>query len=91
MNIYDFSVKTAERTIDDGYFSIVMNTNPYTYLGNRALDLSHAAENGWLGEADLMLSATSWDTTQARMAGLIADLLGTRTDSDVPAILVAAE
>ena len=23
-----------------------------------------------------MLSATSWDTTQARMAGLIADLLG---------------
>jgi diacylglycerol kinase family enzyme len=38
-----FSVKTAERTIDDGYFSIVMNTNPYTYLGNRALDLSHAA------------------------------------------------
>jgi len=35
------------------------------------------------------LSATSWDTTQARMAGLVHDLLGTRTRSS--AILVAAE
>lgn len=31
------------RTLDDGYFSIVLNTNPYTYLGNRPLDLSPAA------------------------------------------------
>ena len=38
-----FRVKTSERTIEDGYFTVVMNTNPYTYLGNRALDLSHAA------------------------------------------------
>ena len=30
-------------SIDDGYFTIVLNTNPYTYLGNRPLDLSHAA------------------------------------------------
>jgi diacylglycerol kinase family enzyme len=29
--------------VDDGYFTIVMNTNPYTYLGNRPLDLSPAA------------------------------------------------
>jgi diacylglycerol kinase family enzyme len=29
--------------IDDGYFSVVLNTNPYTYLGNRPLDLSPAA------------------------------------------------
>jgi len=43
-----------------------------------------------LAEADLMLSATSWDTTQARMAGLIGDLLGTETTSD-SSILVAAE
>ncbi len=34
---------TPERTIDDGYFSIVLNTNPYTYLGNRPLDLSREA------------------------------------------------
>ena len=38
-----FRVKTPERTIEDGYFTVVMNTNPYTYLGNRPLDLSHAA------------------------------------------------
>ena len=33
----------GERSLDDGYFSIVLNTNPYTYLGNRPLDLSHEA------------------------------------------------
>jgi UDP-galactopyranose mutase len=38
-----------------------------------------------------MLSATSWDTTQARMAGLVADLLGTRAALRTPALLVAAE
>jgi UDP-galactopyranose mutase len=54
-----------------------------------ALGLSHDAESGWLAEADLMLSATSWDTTQARMAGLISELLGTRAPSS--AVLVAAE
>src|SRR4051794_888839 len=54
-----------------------------------ALELSRHPESGWLAEADLALSATSWDTTQARMAGLIHDLLGTRTSST--AILVAAE
>jgi UDP-galactopyranose mutase len=57
----------------------------------KALELSNAPESGWLAEADLMLSATSWDTTQARMAGLIADLLGARRASNLPAILVAAE
>jgi len=31
------------RRVDDGYFAIVLNTNPYTYLGNRPLDLSPAA------------------------------------------------
>ena len=33
----------GHETIDDGYFTIVLNTNPYTYLGNRPLDLSPAA------------------------------------------------
>jgi UDP-galactopyranose mutase len=55
-----------------------------------ALELARHPESGWLAEADLMLSATSWDTTQARMAGLIADLLGVRTGAN-PALLVAAE
>jgi diacylglycerol kinase family enzyme len=39
-----FSLDAGEgRRIEDGYFSIVLNTNPYTYLGNRPLDLSPAA------------------------------------------------
>jgi diacylglycerol kinase family enzyme len=29
--------------VEDGYFTVVLNTNPYTYLGNRPLDLSPAA------------------------------------------------
>ena len=45
----------------------------------------------WLGEADLLLSAASWSTTQARMAGLIAEKLGIRTRSQLPAMLEAAE
>jgi diacylglycerol kinase family enzyme len=38
-----FRLTADDRVIDDGYFSIVLNTNPYTYLGNRPLDLSPAA------------------------------------------------
>jgi UDP-galactopyranose mutase len=56
-----------------------------------ALELSRQRGGAWLAEADLMLSATSWDTTQARMAGLITDLLGTRATAASPALLVAAE
>ena len=56
-----------------------------------ALELSRHPESGWLAEADLLLSATSWDTTQARMAGLIAGLLGIATGASSSALLVAAE
>ena len=56
-----------------------------------ALELSRDPESGWLAQADLMLSASSWDTTQARMAGLIADIMGVRTGATNPALLVAAE
>lgn len=39
-----FQVCTSASSIPvDGYLTIVLNTNPYTYLGNRALDLSPAA------------------------------------------------
>jgi len=55
-----------------------------------ALGLSRNPESGWLAEADLMLSAQSWNITQARMAGLIADVMGTRV-SGKQAMLVAAE
>jgi UDP-galactopyranose mutase len=56
-----------------------------------ALELAHDRESGWLAQADVMLSASSWDTTQARMAGLVAELLGTREATAAPALLVAAE
>ncbi len=56
-----------------------------------ALELAKDPRGNWLAEADLMLSATSWHTTQARMAGLIAEVLGERTDQRTPALLVAAE
>ncbi|HEU4810150.1 MAG TPA: glycosyltransferase family 1 protein [Sphingomicrobium sp.] len=55
----------------------------------RMLELDRHGD--WLAEADLLLSATSWSTTQARMSALIAEVLGERTASDSSAILVAAE
>jgi len=38
-----FRVSGPGFEVADGYFTIVLNTNPYTYLGNRPLDLSPAA------------------------------------------------
>jgi diacylglycerol kinase family enzyme len=39
-----FAVHHADGTVvDDGYLTIVLNTNPYTYLGNRPLDLAPEA------------------------------------------------
>ena len=56
------------------------------------LALEQSRDQGdWLAEADLLLSATSWETTQARMSGLIAEVLGERTEQGAPALLVAAE
>ncbi|NUT00083.1 MAG: glycosyltransferase family 1 protein [Sphingomonas sp.] len=52
--------------------------------------LEQSREGGdWLAEADLLLSATSWDTVQARMSGLVFEVLGERAGT--PALLVAAE
>ncbi|HEX7132780.1 MAG TPA: diacylglycerol kinase family protein [Iamia sp.] len=30
----------ADRVVDDGSFAVILNTNPYTYLGNRPLDIA---------------------------------------------------
>jgi UDP-galactopyranose mutase len=57
----------------------------------KALELSRDPGRKWLAEADLLLSATSWRTTQARMAGLLSEVLGTRIGHRTPAMLVAAE
>lgn len=44
---FEVTFDDGERVVE-GYFTIVLNTNPYTYLGNRPLDLWPAAtlENG---------------------------------------------
>ena len=34
-----FRVTVDGETMDDGFFTVVLNTNPYTFLGNRPLDL----------------------------------------------------
>ena len=70
---------------------IASSPDEFVAACEEAIELSNHPESGWLAEADLMLSASSWDTTQARMAGLISDLLGTRTGATSPALLVAAE
>ena len=66
--------------VDEGYFSIVLNTNPYTYLGNRPLDLSPAAT------LDRGLVAVTFTTMRATaILGSLAGALGgggvTPTDS----------
>jgi diacylglycerol kinase family enzyme len=35
-----FRIRGGGPDLDNGFFTVVLNTNPYTYLGNRPLDLS---------------------------------------------------
>ncbi|MFL6732433.1 MAG: glycosyltransferase [Sphingomicrobium sp.] len=69
---------------------IASTADEFVAACEQALELSRHPEDGWLAQADLMLSSTSWDTTQARMDGLIADALGIREGTS-SALLVAAE
>ena len=55
-----------------------------------ALALSRDPTGDWLAEADAMLSAASWETVQARMAGLIATVIEEQADIE-NSFLVAAE
>lgn len=54
--------------VADGYFTVVLNTNPYTYLGNRPLDLSEAAT------LDRGLVAITFKTMKAR--AILSSLAG---------------
>ena len=56
-----FAVTFPDGTaLADGYFTIVLNTDPYTYLGNRALSLAPAAD------LDRGLVAITFRTLRAR-------------------------
>ena len=70
---------------------IAADSDGFVRCCEKALEQSRMAEGDWLAEADLLLAATSWATTQARMAGLIAQELGERTEKEAPALLAAAE
>jgi glycosyltransferase involved in cell wall biosynthesis len=76
-----------------GLEGVMIAATPEEFVAacEQALELARNPESGWLAEADLMLSASSWNTTQARMAGLVADVLGTRHGATSPALRVAAE
>ena len=67
-----FALRFADgSTIDDGYFSLVMNTDPYTYLGNRPL---HVTDRAGL---DLPLAAlTLRSLALPTLLGVIASTLG---------------
>lgn len=51
-----FSVEFADGTVEDGYFTICLNTDPYTYLGNRPL---HIAPDATLDRALAAVTLTS--------------------------------
>ena len=69
---------------------IACDADSFVRACDKALDLSRNPNGGWLAEADVLLSSMSWSTTQARMAGLVAEALGQPAE-DSPAMLVAAE
>ncbi len=66
------------RRIDDGYFAVCLNTNPYTYLGTRPLNLAPRAS---LGEPLTLVSVRDFT---AKGLGRLA-LRALRTDGGVAA------
>ncbi len=89
-------VSTAVRDVVRHYghlqgVRIAVDAEGFIACCERMLALSRHKEGDWLAEADLMLSSSSWATTQARMAGLIREALSERAGDNSPALLVAAE
>ncbi len=70
---------------------IASDADSFVAACEEMLQAARGDDQDWLAEADLLLSATSWDVTQARMLGLIEEVLGDREESLKPAMLVAAE
>jgi diacylglycerol kinase family enzyme len=58
------------RSSDDGRFAVVLNTNPYTYLGNRALDVSPAA-----GLSESLVVVTFTDLRVGTLVGALGSAL----------------
>ena len=69
---------------------IASDADSFAAACDEALRLARNPEGGWLAEADLMLSSSSWEVTFARMSGLVTALLAENAPAS-EALLVAAE
>jgi diacylglycerol kinase family enzyme len=66
-----FSLRAGETVIDDGYFCVCLNTDPYTFLGSRPLHLAPGTS------ADSDLSVVTFETLALRtMLPVLASALG---------------
>ena len=66
-----FSLRVGETMIDDGYFSVCLNTDPYTFLGSRPLHLAPGTS------ADGELSVVTFESLALRtMLPVLASALG---------------
>ena len=66
-----FSLSTGETVVDDAYFSVCLNTDPYTFLGSRPLHLAPGTS------ADSKLSVVTFETLALRtMLPVLGSALG---------------
>ena len=64
-----FGVHFHDGVVDDGYFTVVMNTSPYTFLGNRPFDIApEATFDRGLVAVTVRALGMSMATTLARTA-----------------------
>jgi diacylglycerol kinase family enzyme len=80
--------------VTDAYFTVVLNTNPYTYLGNRPLELSPAAtlERGLVAVTFRSLSARTMLTsmTKALRGGGVPNGRWTEVRTDLTALSITS-
>jgi diacylglycerol kinase family enzyme len=91
-----FAIHHADGSvIDDGYLTIVMNTNPYTFLGNRPLDLAPEATLD-TGLASVTLRTMNFARTLRIIGSALGNGKGLRRSrwvdhrTDLPALTVRA-
>lgn len=81
--------------IEDGFFTVVLNTNPYTFLGNRPLDLSSAAtlDRGLVAVTFRSLSAIAFASTLGRaLRGKgVASGRGSDVRTDLDGLVIESE
>jgi diacylglycerol kinase family enzyme len=72
-----FRIRGGGPDLDNGFFTVVLNTNPYTYLGNRPLDLS--------GDAALDRGLVAITFTTMRATAILGSLAGSLRGGGVQA------